>query len=89
MPVVRVAREAGERLNLGDGDEVEVETRQGSLRCTVKLSDALREDTVLIYEGWWDRLGGSVNRLTGDGLSDMGESATFYDTRCRLVKKEP
>ena len=52
------------------------------------VGDALREDTVLIYEGWWDRLGGSVNRLTGDELSDMGENATFYDARCRIVKRE-
>jgi len=89
VPVVRVSRAAGERLNLGDGDMVEVETHQGSLQCAVKLSDALREDTVLIYEGWWDRLGGSVNRLTGDDLSDMGESATFHDARCKIVKKEP
>jgi anaerobic selenocysteine-containing dehydrogenase len=86
IPVVRVARAAGERLSIEEKDEVEVETPHGSLHCEVKLSDALREDTVLIYEGWWDRLGGSVNRLTGDGVSDMGESATFYDTRCRIVK---
>jgi anaerobic selenocysteine-containing dehydrogenase len=87
VPDLRVARAAAERLNLADGDAVEVETRQGRLQCSVRLSDALREDTVVIYEGWWDRLGGSVNRLTGDGLSDMGESATFYDARCRIVKK--
>jgi anaerobic selenocysteine-containing dehydrogenase len=86
VPVVRVARGAAEVLNLFDGDAVDVETCRGSLNCTVRLSDGLREDTVLIYEGWWDRLGGSVNRLTGDGLSDMGESATYYDARCRLVK---
>jgi anaerobic selenocysteine-containing dehydrogenase len=87
MSVVRMARAAAEELGMGDGDGVEVETRHGGLHCTVNLSDALREDTVLIYEGWWDRLGGSVNRLTGDELSDMGESATFYDARCRIVKK--
>lgn len=88
LPVVRVAPAAAAKLGVGEGDEVIVETHNGSLHCEVEVSDALREDTVLIYEGWWDRLGGSVNRLTGDELSDMGENATFYDARCRIVKRQ-
>ncbi len=87
LPVVRIAEAAAERLGVGGGDKVNVETCHGSLDCIVELSAALRMDTVLIYEGWWDRLGGSVNRLTGDELSDMGENATFNDARCRIVKK--
>jgi anaerobic selenocysteine-containing dehydrogenase len=50
------------------------------------LTDAVRPETVLIYEGGWDSLGGSVNRLTSDDLSDMGESATYHDVRCRLSR---
>jgi anaerobic selenocysteine-containing dehydrogenase len=72
---------------VGTGERVQVQTVHGSLSCVVEVSDTLREDTVLIYEGWWDRLGGSVNRLTGDELSDMGENATYYDAKCKIVRE--
>jgi len=85
-PEVRMAAAVGKRHGLADGDTVVVESLHGSLTCRAVITDTLGPETVLIYEGWWDSLGGSVNRLTSDELSDMGESATYYDVRCRLVK---
>jgi anaerobic selenocysteine-containing dehydrogenase len=84
-PEVYLAPVVGARHGLVDGDKVTVESPHGTLTCRVVLTDMVGPGTVLIYEGWWERLGGSVNRLTSDELSDMGESATYYDVRCRLV----
>ncbi len=88
LPEVRLAPAVGERHGLKDGDTVVVESPHGALTCRAAVTEALGPESVLIYEGWWDRLGGSVNRLTSDELSDMGESATYYDVRCRLMKVE-
>jgi anaerobic selenocysteine-containing dehydrogenase len=85
-PEVRLSPAVGKRHSLADGDAVLVESPHGALPCRAVITDTLGPETVLIYEGWWDSLGGSVNRLTSDQLSDMGESATYYDVRCRLVK---
>jgi anaerobic selenocysteine-containing dehydrogenase len=88
VPAVHVAPAAARRLGLSSGDLVIVESRQGSLECKVVPSDVVPDGAVLIYEGWWDKLGGSVNRLTSDEVSDMGLSATYYDVRCKLSKVE-
>jgi anaerobic selenocysteine-containing dehydrogenase len=85
-PSVRVADEVARGLGVKQGETVTVETLRGRLECEAVIDSSLRADTVVIYEGWWDQLGGSANRLTSDVLSDMGESATYYDVRCRVLK---
>jgi anaerobic selenocysteine-containing dehydrogenase len=85
-PEVYLAPTVAARHGFTRGDMVLVESPHGSLTCKAVLTDAVRPEAVLIYEGGWDSLGGSVNRLTSDELSDMGESATYYDVRCRLSK---
>jgi anaerobic selenocysteine-containing dehydrogenase len=88
LPEVHISSETAGTNGLRDGDTVRVETPQGSLDCTAVMSDAVRPDTIVIYEGWWERLGGSVNRLTSDRVSDKGLSATYNDVMCRLSKTD-
>ncbi|MFH1311674.1 MAG: molybdopterin-dependent oxidoreductase [Candidatus Eisenbacteria bacterium] len=87
LPAVHISSETAETNGLRDGDNVGVETPQGRLDCVAVISDAVRPDTVVIYEGWWERLGGSVNRLTSDRVSDKGLSATYNDLKCRLIAR--
>lgn len=70
---------------LTDGDRAAVSTLQGSLECTVTISSRVRDDTIVIYEGTWESLGGSVNRLTSDDLSDSGLSAVYNDVMCGIT----
>ena len=37
----------------------------------------------MMYEGWWHK-SGSVNLLTTDYISDMGEQAAYYECFCRV-----
>ncbi len=55
----------------------------GCLDVRLKPDPAVPEGVVMIYEGWWHK-SGSVNFLTADSLSDMGEQAAYYDTFCNL-----
>lgn len=86
VPEVHVSRATAGARGLGDGDAAVVRTAQGALTCSVVVGDDVRDDTVLIYEGGWDKLGGTVNRLTADTLSDGGNAATYYDVKCGLEK---
>ncbi len=85
-PDVHISKATAEVCGLAAGDSAVVRTRNGALVCNVVVTDIVRDDTVLVYEGSWDKLGGSVNRLTPDALSDGGASATYYDVRCSLAK---
>jgi anaerobic selenocysteine-containing dehydrogenase len=86
VPEVHVSSATAAACGLAHGDAAVVRTEQGSLKCSVVVGGEVRDDTVLIYEGGWDRLGGTVNRLTPDTLSDGGNSATYYDVRCGLER---
>jgi anaerobic selenocysteine-containing dehydrogenase len=86
IPSALISPAIASRHALNDGDKVVVTTPQGSLGCAVAVSGRVRDDTIVIYEGTWEQLGGSVNRLTSDELSDRGLSATYNDTMCNISK---
>ncbi|MBN2260355.1 MAG: molybdopterin-dependent oxidoreductase [Clostridiales bacterium] len=61
---------------------VEVESRQGTLKGRVVIRE-LADDIIVINEGHWQR-SGSVNRLTSDEYSDIGDQAAYYDTFVKI-----
>jgi anaerobic selenocysteine-containing dehydrogenase len=85
VPEAHVGRQTAKEAKAADGDTILVESPSGSLKCTLRITDAIRPGVISIYEGWWEKLGGSVNRLTSDRLSDKGLSATYNDVRCRFT----
>jgi anaerobic selenocysteine-containing dehydrogenase len=72
------------KMGVDEGDALCVESRRGRLKGVTCISGSPRDDTVVVFEGTWESLGGSANRLTSDRLTDMGLSATYFDTACRL-----
>jgi len=62
------------KTGFSDGDKVLVSSMYGKCEFEVKLSDALRDDCVLIYSGTH-----GVNYLTPDKLSEEGDSAVYQD----------
>ncbi|HSB60531.1 MAG TPA: hypothetical protein VLI67_02350, partial [Vicinamibacteria bacterium] len=54
-----------------------------------RLSEAARPGLVVGLSIWWAKMcpgGRNANAVTSQGLTDMGEGATFYDV---LVEVEP
>ncbi len=84
LPAAYINPETGRKEGLREGDTAIVSSDRGSIRCTVKFRDGMREDVIMIYEGWWLQKNGGVNRLTPQRISDMGCQAALYDCRCNI-----
>jgi len=82
-PEAHAIPETLEASGLADGDSARLVSARGDLAVTVRSSPEVGEDRVMVYQGWWHK-SGSVNRLTGDFMSPMGENAAFNESFCRL-----
>jgi anaerobic selenocysteine-containing dehydrogenase len=68
---------------LGDGDVVELLNDRGAVRLTLTISDEVTAGAVLVagQRPSADSHGGTVNLLTSDRYSDLGDGATYQSTR--------
>jgi anaerobic selenocysteine-containing dehydrogenase len=67
---------------IADGDKVRVFNDRGSMLLTARVSTKPRPGVVVALSIWWRKLspdGNNANALTGQGLTDLGRAATFYD----------
>lgn len=85
IPLAVVSPEVLKRFRLTDGGHAKVSSRQGSLMVKIRCKDDAAADAVTIDQGWWHK-SGSVNVLTSDRISEMGEQAAYYDC---FVNVEP
>jgi anaerobic selenocysteine-containing dehydrogenase len=72
-----------------DGQPVRTFNDRGAFVAKARVSDAAREGVVVGLSIWWPKMcpgGRNANAVTGQGLTDMGGGATFYDA---LVDVEP
>lgn len=76
------------RAGLAPGDAARLVSEQGSLLVTAVEDTHLPADAVVVHQGWWHH-SGSVNVLTADRISDIGEQAAYYDSFCRVEPVEP
>lgn len=76
--------ETAAALGIQERQKVAVATPRGQAIFTAALSDKVRQDTVLIYQGFWSADGKSVNHLTPQYIPDMGLGTPYYDCLCRL-----
>ncbi|MDH4099429.1 MAG: molybdopterin-dependent oxidoreductase, partial [Nitrospirota bacterium] len=65
-----------------------IESRTGVLRVLLKHNADVCRGTVMVYQGSNVDLGGGVNVLTTDELTDLGDCACFGETRVRVVVDE-
>ncbi len=73
--------DAAER-GIADGERVRVFNDRGSVTVAARVGDRVPPGVVSMPSGWWASAmpsGSSVNALTPDGLSDMGEGGDFHD----------
>jgi anaerobic selenocysteine-containing dehydrogenase len=67
---------------IADGDKVRVFNDRGSMALTARVSTKPRPGVVVALSIWWRKLspdGNNANAVTGQGLTDLGRAATFYD----------
>jgi anaerobic selenocysteine-containing dehydrogenase len=69
---------------IGDGELAWIENERGRVRGRVRLVETERRDTLVFPRGKWLDSGSSVNLLTCDAVSKVGNGASYYDTRVRI-----
>jgi anaerobic selenocysteine-containing dehydrogenase len=76
---------------IADGDLVELANAVGTFTATARVGDAVRRGVASTTKGLWPRTPGAsgVNALVADRTTDLGDAATFHDTRVRVTKAEP
>jgi anaerobic selenocysteine-containing dehydrogenase len=65
-----------------DGDPVRVYNDRGSCELAAQVSTDTRPGVAVAFSIWWNKFspdGRNVNQTTGQGLTDLGGGATFYD----------
>lgn len=74
---------------IADGDLVRIFNDRGSMQAVARVTDRARAGLVVGLSIWWKKLspdGCNANEVTSQALTDLGNSATFYDC---LVEVEP
>jgi len=58
---------------------VRIFNHRGEIFAGAKLSWGMRQGVVNVYEGWWFKDGAPVNKLSNDGVTDMGFGTAFHN----------
>lgn len=86
IPAVYVNPEDAASLDIEAGDEVRLYNSYGSLKARVFISGVGDKGVFHMKEGFWFKNGGSVNRLTSDAISDIGNQGVLNHCFCEIEK---
>ncbi|MBR8296816.1 molybdopterin oxidoreductase family protein [Burkholderia cenocepacia] len=67
---------------IAEGDTVRIFNDRGSMQALARITDRARAGLVVGLSIWWKKLspdGRNANEVTSQALTDLGNSATFYD----------
>jgi len=88
-PMLWIHPEDAAPRQIREGDAVRVANELGDLTLRAQITERIVPGTVLAPGVWWAKFspdGRNINRITPQAETDMGASASFYDT---LVTVEP
>jgi anaerobic selenocysteine-containing dehydrogenase len=74
---------------VADGDQVKGHNDHGEVLATARIKNKVRQGVVCMPQGFWPSLlkgGSSVNALTNDRLTDIGEGSALQETRVEVIK---
>lgn len=80
-PTVKITSEDADARGVKNGDLVRVYNERGECLLYAEVTDSVQPNVVVAEAGWWGSFspgGKSVNHLTTDELTDLGESAAFH-----------
>lgn len=83
---VEISPRLAAEKSLRDGDRVRVYNARGEIEGRIKIKQGIHPQTVVMEQGGWKRMGGSVNDLTSNQSADLGISTSVYDCVCNLEK---
>lgn len=86
LPTITLALAEADRLGLGEGDEILVESPMGSARARLAVRAGQRTDIAVAERGGWLKAGHGLNRLTRDISSAVGRGTPYYETCVRVLK---
>ena len=72
--------------DIKDGDHMRIYNNRGELKGEVKIDFGIKQQCVLMTNGWWISQGGTVNFLSNGKETDMGYGAAFHDTMVNVEK---
>jgi assimilatory nitrate reductase catalytic subunit len=81
-PLAEMHPGVAKRHKLSDGDSVTLATRRGSATFTVKVTTAIREDTIFVPFHWGGKQ--SANRLTNPALDPISRMPEFKVCAVRI-----
>jgi anaerobic selenocysteine-containing dehydrogenase len=67
---------------INEGDAIRIFNDRGEFRANARVGTRARQGVVIAPSIWWRKLapdGCNANEVTGQGLTDMGRGAVFYD----------
>jgi len=82
-PKVYISEVTMKKNRLKNGERAKLSSKQGHLFATVECDNNVKDNIIMIYQGWWHK-SGSVNVLTDDCLSDMGKMAAYNECFCKI-----
>lgn len=89
-PVLDLHPDDAEQRGIAEGMEVLAFNDRGSCTLTARISDRVPPGVVVAPSTWWRTLSPeqkNINQLTGQGLTDLGEGATFYDCLVQVERQ--
>lgn len=83
LPYVEMHPTTAQRYGLTDGGRARLTTRRGSIVLRVKITRAIREDTLFVPFHWGEKL--SINRLTNPALDPLSRMPEFKGCAVRVA----
>ena len=86
--LLEISAPDAEARAIRDGDRVRVYNRRGEIELRARVDEKVRPGVVSATLGWAKMTPGfqSINSLTSEKLTDMGNSATFYSVLVEVEK---
>ncbi|MBA3438589.1 MAG: molybdopterin oxidoreductase family protein, partial [Pyrinomonadaceae bacterium] len=81
-PFIEINPTDADARGIRDGERVRAFNGRGSCELTAVVTKRAREGVAVSPFGWWNKLSSdkvNINQLSSQGLTDMGNGATFYD----------
>ncbi len=86
LPPVYLHPEDASAEGVNAGEIIKLYNGNGNIKVRVDISQSGNKGILYMTEGWWLKNGGSVNRLTPDGVSDIGNMGIMNHCFCDIKK---